>query len=232
MTVRIVSLALATILVALPGVAWSEEAVCFSTLISGDHSGIRTQLKVVVRTPTDWQTLWKAHTAGLLRPSAMPVIDFTREMLIGVFAGEVPSTARITVTRITRQEKQFVVRYRVGDLQPGPPELGTRTITPFQILRLPRSTLPVVFIPVKSPRLSRLPRGSSANLSPCPFLPEHFLTPVGTLPTHPSHPRMRVRFPFPANPIIDAGFIRREPKPPALPAEACQGNSPATHANL
>lgn len=150
-TVRLLPLALAAVLAVFPGVAWPDDTIIFTTLVFGDQSGIRTRMEVVVRTPTEWQTLWKEHMAGLPRTVASPVVDFSREMIIGIFAGEVLSPAHVSVEKIVRQEGQLVVRYQVGDLQPGPPELDTRMITPFQILRLARSTLPVVFIPAKKP---------------------------------------------------------------------------------
>ncbi len=148
---RFFLLAIACILLAIPEIAWTNDTVAFSTLALGNQSGIRVQTRVVVRTQTEWQTLWQKHTAGLPRSLARPAIDFSRETIIGIFAGEVPSPARVAVVKIAQQEKQLVVLYRVGELQPGPPEQNGGTITPFQIVRLPRSALPVVFIPIKNP---------------------------------------------------------------------------------
>lgn len=148
---RFFPLAIACILLAIPEIAWTNDPVAFTTLALGDQSGIRVQMRVVVRTQTEWQALWQKHTAGLPRPLARPAIDFSRETIIGIFAGEVASPTRVAVAKIVQQEKQLVVVYRVGELQPGPPELDGRMITPFQIVRLPRSALPVVFIHVKNP---------------------------------------------------------------------------------
>jgi hypothetical protein len=53
------------------------------TLVKGPMSGIDAPRQVAVRSAAEWAALWKDH--GAREP--LPVIDFSREMVVGVFLG-------------------------------------------------------------------------------------------------------------------------------------------------
>src|SRR5437870_4264409 len=59
----------------------------FVTLAAGTTSSIRTPRRVVVRDEAEWRALWRRHDdpAG----GAAPPVDFSRDMVVGVFAGEI-----------------------------------------------------------------------------------------------------------------------------------------------
>jgi hypothetical protein len=57
------------------------------TIDKGDQSNIDTRREVVVRTAADWQKLWQQHSPD--RP--MPSVDFSKEMVVGVFLGSRPT---------------------------------------------------------------------------------------------------------------------------------------------
>lgn len=54
--------------------------------LAGQSAGIKDAQTVVVRTQKEWAALWTRHTAG--RSEAMPQVDFSKEMVVGVFLGE------------------------------------------------------------------------------------------------------------------------------------------------
>ena len=132
-------------------VAVAEESVAFSVIAYGTQSGVRTPMQSVIRTDAQWRALWRKHIAGSPQGVATPVIDFSREMVIGMFAGELSEFTRVSIVRISREANQLVVLVRIGAFEPGPvPEGGT--VTPFYIIRLARSNLPVVFMQFRAPR--------------------------------------------------------------------------------
>ncbi len=91
----------------------------------------------------------KAH-GGLPKTPTKPPVDFFREMVIAVFAGEVSRFTRFSIVRISR-ENRLVVLVRIAEFQPGPVLTDPGTATTTHIVRLPRADLPVVFIRVKTP---------------------------------------------------------------------------------
>ena len=51
-------------------------------------SGQQSAKQVTVRTDAEWNALWKDHA-----PTArMPAVDFTSDMVVGIFLGSKPSS--------------------------------------------------------------------------------------------------------------------------------------------
>lgn len=59
--------------------------------LAGSRSGVAKDAVVtaVARTPAEWEALWQRHTGGDKKRGAPPV-DFTKEMVVGVFLGARP----------------------------------------------------------------------------------------------------------------------------------------------
>ncbi len=147
----LIAIAVALLLeVPVGSVAGADEpaAVPFATVAAGTASGIRTITLVVIRSPAEWTRVWHKHTAGTQgKDTAEPTIDFTEEMVIAVFAGEVSLDTRATIIKIVKEKQQLRVLYRIGTFQPGPTPLDLAAATPFHIVRLARSLYPVAFVP-------------------------------------------------------------------------------------
>lgn len=125
-----------------------ELAVPFTTIAAGAGSGIRTFALLVIRGPAEWSRVWRKHAVDLRgKEGAEPTIDFTREMVIAVFAGEVSLDTRVTIIKIVQEKQRLRVLYRIGTPQPGPAPLDLTAATPFHIVRLTRSSYPVAFVP-------------------------------------------------------------------------------------
>lgn len=125
-----------------------KHVVPFGTMAAGTASGIRTLTLVVIRNPAEWTGLWHKHMAGTRGKDATePAIDFTQEMVIAVFAGEVDLDTRVAIIRIVQDEQRLKVVYRIANPQPGPTPLDLTAATPFHIVRLARSPYPVTFVP-------------------------------------------------------------------------------------
>ncbi len=146
----LIPLALALLLeVPVGSVAGADEHVVpFTTVAAGTDSGIRTLTLVVIRNPADWTRVWHKHTAGTIgKDAAEPTIDFTQEMVVAVFAGEVSLDTRVTIVKIEQENERLRVVYRIGAPQPGPTPTDLTAATPFHIVRLARSSYPVGFVP-------------------------------------------------------------------------------------
>ncbi|MFL6635854.1 MAG: protease complex subunit PrcB family protein [Massilia sp.] len=63
-------------------------AIAYETVASDNLSGVTARQTVVIRDQPAWDKLWSQHTAGRTPAPAAPKVDFTRKMLVGVFAGE------------------------------------------------------------------------------------------------------------------------------------------------
>ena len=57
------------------------------TIAQDDMSAIDEPRQVVARTPTDWESLWRAH--GSNKPA--PKVDFSTESVVAIFLGSRPT---------------------------------------------------------------------------------------------------------------------------------------------
>jgi hypothetical protein len=146
----IITIALAMLLGTSMGsiAAADEHSVPFTTVAMGTTSGVRIFTLVVIRNRGEWTSLWHKHAVSTRGKDAVePTIDFTQQMVIAVFAGEVDPDTRATIITISQDKGQLQVVYRIANPQPGPTPFDLTTSTPFHIVRVARSPLPVVFVP-------------------------------------------------------------------------------------
>jgi hypothetical protein len=130
-----------------------SSTVPFTVVETGSTSGIREPRQTVVYDVATWTALWRAH-AGAGKP--VPAVDFGREMVIAVFAGE--SAARtVAISRIAREASGLVVWYVQRDTGPQSDGQGVGRGAPFQIVRLARLPGPVRFTRVKTPPIMPQP---------------------------------------------------------------------------
>jgi len=111
------------------------------SLARGDQSNIDDARQVVARTSAEFDTLWRQHAPE--RPA--PTVDFSREMVVGVFLGSRP-TAGYGVDILGTREDQgtLVVQYR--ERRPARGMITAQVLTSaFQIVALPARTGEVKF---------------------------------------------------------------------------------------
>ena len=104
-----------------------------TTIEKGAESAVDSPRQVTARTPAEWAALWHAHSWD--RP--MPEVDFTRDMVVGVFMGSRP-TAGFGVEIVgTRQEDgALVVQYR--ETRPPRDAMTAQIITaPYHLAAIP-----------------------------------------------------------------------------------------------
>ncbi len=128
---------------ALPAVAASTGSqVSFVTVAAGQTSAVRQPLQTVIRDRAAWTDLWRRHAGPA---ASVPTVDFTQEMVVAVFAGASSVPRAVSIGRIVRENGRLTVWYSLRDRLPIPEPDGLPPTAPFHIVRLARSTLPVVF---------------------------------------------------------------------------------------
>lgn len=118
----------------------------FRTLAKGEHSGMTKAIQTVIRTPEEWQKLWKEHGGPQVPAPPLPKVDFSREMVIAVYMGQQTSGGYgVEVTGVQAGDKGITVQVKRS--QPPPGAIVTAVITePFHLVAVRRSDLPVKFV--------------------------------------------------------------------------------------
>ena len=78
------------------------------TVVKGPMSGIEEPRQAAVRSAAEWSALWKTHDPGGERPP----VDFSREMVVGVFLGSRPTAGYgVEIVRAVGNSATLVVEY-------------------------------------------------------------------------------------------------------------------------
>lgn len=105
------------------------------TPIAGDMmSGIAAPRQVVAKTQDEFDKLWREHAPG--RPA--PNVDFTKNMVVGVFLGSRPSGGfSVEITNVRRDGDALVVTWT--ERRPAPDQMAAQVMTaPAQLVSVPR----------------------------------------------------------------------------------------------
>jgi hypothetical protein len=86
------------------------------TIEKGDQSNVEDAKRVLVRSDAEWTKLWQQHSPD--RPK--PAVDFSKEMVVGVFMGSRPTAGFSTaVTMTTAGNGALIVKYTETAPPPG-----------------------------------------------------------------------------------------------------------------
>ncbi|QYF95232.1 hypothetical protein KY495_08795 [Massilia sp. PAMC28688] len=124
----------------------------FRTVVQESFSGIREPLNVIVRDAEAWARLWARHTAGRTPAPALPKVDFSRSMLVAVFAGDLRGCHEFGIRRINLVDQRIVVEYEDRDITPSTICIAAIT-NPMQVVAVPRVEARAVFRQVAPQRL-------------------------------------------------------------------------------
>jgi hypothetical protein len=106
------------------------------TIDKGDHSNMDDAKQVAVKTAAAWKQLWQQHSPDRPRPA----VDFTKEMVVGVFLGSRPTAGyNLELVSAIETDGTLVVRYK----EAAPPR-GTMTA---QVITSPYHLVTVPFFP-------------------------------------------------------------------------------------
>jgi hypothetical protein len=111
------------------------------TLDQGTQSGHDEARQVVVRSTSEWTTLWQVHAPDR-KP---PAVDFAQEMVVGVFVGTRPTAGFGVEIQNVREEKgALIVQYR--ETRPAANAMTAQVLTmPYHLVAIPRRAGDVKF---------------------------------------------------------------------------------------
>lgn len=109
----------------------------FVELAHGERSRVTERANYLITSEDELRRLWTLISDNTMPPA----VDFTRYVVIAVFAGEEPTAGyAIRVSKITDDDRRIVA---VSINAPGISCLAAEVITtPYQVLRVPRTDLP------------------------------------------------------------------------------------------
>jgi hypothetical protein len=107
------------------------------TVAKGDQSNIETAAQVLVRDEAEWTALWRRHAGDGDRPR----VDFTKEMVVGVFMGSRPN-AGFSTTIVTSMEVKGVLVVRYTESIPSRDAVTAQILTsPYHLVAVPRAAV-------------------------------------------------------------------------------------------
>ena len=104
------------------------------TIEKGDQSNVEDAKRVLVRTDAEWAKLWQQHAPDRPRP----VVDLSKEMVVGVFMGSRPNAGFSTaIVSATEGGGALMVRYT--ETKPSAGAISAQVLTfPFHIVAIPK----------------------------------------------------------------------------------------------
>ncbi|HEY2830301.1 MAG TPA: protease complex subunit PrcB family protein [Thermoanaerobaculia bacterium] len=113
------------------------EAPSTRTIEKGDQSHIDEAKQVLVRTDAEWTALWQRHAPDRPRPA----VDFSKEMVVGLFMGSRPNAGFGTaVISATAGNGVLIVRY--SETFPAPGRVSAQVLTfPYDLVAIPRAAV-------------------------------------------------------------------------------------------
>jgi hypothetical protein len=103
------------------------------TLVKGAISAIEMPRQVVVRSAAEWAALWKDHGVR----EAAPAVDFSREMVVGVFLGG-RNTGGYGVEIVRAVGNGAVMTVQYVETSPGRDTITTQMLTaPYHLAAMP-----------------------------------------------------------------------------------------------
>jgi len=87
--------------------------VGFQTITRGYRSGVRAPLQIVAHTEPEWNALWRQHSSIEATPPPLPVIDFEKHNIIGLFLGDKPTGGyEVEIIRAEQSNNDLVIYHR------------------------------------------------------------------------------------------------------------------------
>ena len=86
--------------------------ISFQTIKKGQRSGISELSHMVAHNAAEWEALWRKHNAFRGHQPKLPVVDFNREIVIGVFLGtRTTGGYEVEIVNISRDDGMFAVSF-------------------------------------------------------------------------------------------------------------------------
>lgn len=126
--------------------------VAFDTVATDAFSSIHTARKVVVKDAAAFSALWNEHTAGRSQAPSMPIVDFSKQMVIAAFAGDSSGCHEFGIRRLVVNGGKIVAEVEDRDINPVTMCVAVVT-APMQMIVVERSDIAVEFTKFTAERL-------------------------------------------------------------------------------
>ena len=125
-----------------------------TTVAEDAFSGVREAKNVVVRDADALAALWAEHSNGRSPAPAMPVVNFSAQMVVAVFAGQTANGCRqARIDKVSLDAGKLVVSYEERDLQTF--AVCTQALSsPMVAITVARSDAVVEFVDIKPVQLA------------------------------------------------------------------------------
>jgi len=111
------------------------------TVDKGEQSNIDAAKQVVLRTDAEWTKLWQQHSPDRQRPA----VDFSKDMIVGVFMGSRSSAGyNISIVSTFAKDGNVLVRYQESTPRPGTMTAQVLTF-PYHLVAIPKAAGDVKF---------------------------------------------------------------------------------------
>ncbi|MEK6286273.1 MAG: protease complex subunit PrcB family protein [Acidobacteriota bacterium] len=121
------------------------DTICFLGVLKLADSGHAEAQNYVIKTQTEWQSLWEKIFSNTGEKPPLPEIDFTRRTIVAVFQGSQPSGGyEISIQELVETESSLEVFVKA--FAPGKRCIVTGKISrPFDIIEIEKTEKQVVF---------------------------------------------------------------------------------------
>jgi hypothetical protein len=120
--------------------------IAFETIASDSHSGVSQARTVVIKDAATFDKLWAEHVKFRVPSPATPKVDFSQQMVLAVFDGEMPDGCHaMAITRVGSGGDRIVVEYEERVLNTFAVCAGA-LVQPMQMVVVARNDAPVEFV--------------------------------------------------------------------------------------
>ncbi|SFV03561.1 protease complex subunit PrcB family protein [Pseudoduganella namucuonensis] len=126
--------------------------VVYRSLVRTTYTGVYSAKNVVVENLAGWEALWKEINANYTEPPPMPMVDFTSQVVVGVFIGGRPDGCHgVDIIRTSSDNGALRVEYEEYGPSTDPMVACTMAITsPASVVAVDRPAGKVVFESIKT----------------------------------------------------------------------------------
>lgn len=129
------------------------------------NTGVKTAQNVVIKDAAAFAKLWESVVTSTNGAPQMPTVDFSRQMVLGVFLGanQLSCGSTMGISRVTTQDGSIVVDYEIRTPE-GPIRcMAIMDAAPMDLVTVERSDAPVQFVQHRVSTLMALAVDETAN---------------------------------------------------------------------
>jgi len=120
--------------------------------ITGADSKVSERSYHRITSEEDWTRVWQKHKGQkeggeydlYYNPLGLPVVDFDRYMVIGIFQGSGMNSAGLNAVSVSEEQDRIVFRFKNRYYQTAGPDGGGKEVTVYGFFVIPRSAKSVI----------------------------------------------------------------------------------------